>query len=214
MRGEPRHFLYSKLMCWVGLDRAIQLADQIGAQDRVSRWLRIRDEIKSAILEQGWNDRVHAFTQSFGSDDLDASNLTIPIWGFLPPNDPRVISTLEATAKGLTDEHGLLYRYRAHDGLEGEEGTFLLCTFWFAQAQAMAGRVEQAKETFSRAVGFANDLGLLAEEVDTKTRELWGNFPQAFSHIGQVNAAWAITEAERRVRELNVAEPPSLPKSA
>jgi GH15 family glucan-1,4-alpha-glucosidase len=212
MRGEPRHFLYSKLMCWVGLDRAIQLAGQIGAQDRVSRWAGIRDEIKSAILEQGWNDRVHAFTQSFGSDDLDASNLAIPIVGFLPPNDPRVISTIEATAKGLTDEHGLVYRYRAHDGLEGEEGTFLLCTFWLAKAQAMAGRVEQAKETFSRAIGFANDLGLLAEEVDPKTRELLGNFPQAFSHIGLVNAAWAISEAERRVRELNVAERPSLPK--
>jgi GH15 family glucan-1,4-alpha-glucosidase len=200
MRGEPRHFLYSKLMCWVALDRAIQLADQIGAQDRVSRWAGIRDEIKSAILEQGWNDRVHAFTQSFGSDDLDASNLAIPIVGFLPPNDPRVISTIEATAKGLTDEHGLVYRYRAHDGLEGEEGTFLLCTFWLAKAQAMAGRVEQAKETFSRAIGFANDLGLLAEEVDPKTRELLGNFPQAFSHIGLVNAAWAISEAERQVR--------------
>jgi GH15 family glucan-1,4-alpha-glucosidase len=198
IRGEPRDFLYSKLMCWVALDRAIQLAGQIGAQDRVSRWSRIRDEIKSAILDQGWNDRVHAFTQSFGSDDLDASNLTIPIWGFLPPNDPRVISTIEATAKGLTDEHGLVYRYRAHDGLEGEEGTFLLCTFWFAQVQAMAGRIEQAKETFSRAIGYANDLGLLAEEVDPKTRELLGNFPQAFSHIGLVNAAWAINEAERQ----------------
>ena len=107
-----------------------------------------------------------------------------------------------------------MYRYRAHDGLEGEEGTFLLCTFWLAQAQAMAGRVEQAKETFSRAIGFANDLGLLAEEIDPKTRELLGNFPQAFSHIGLVNAAWTISEAERRVRELNVAERPSLPKSA
>jgi GH15 family glucan-1,4-alpha-glucosidase len=200
-------------MCWVALDRAIQLAEQIGAQDRVSRWARIRDEIKNAILEQGWNDRVQAFTQSFGSDDLDASNLTIPMVGFLPPNDPRVLSTIEATAKGLTDEHGLLYRYRAHDGLEGEEGTFLLCTFWFAQAQAITGRVEQAKETFSRAVGFANDLGLLAEEVDPKTRELLGNFPQAFSHIGLVNAAWAISEAERRARESNVGERPSLPQS-
>ena len=119
MRGEPRHFLYSKLMCWVALDRAIQLAGQIGAQDRVSRWAGIRDEIKSAILAQGWNDRVHAFTQSFGSDDLDASNLAIPIVGILPPNDPRVISTIEATAKGLTDEHGLVYRYRAHDGPRG-----------------------------------------------------------------------------------------------
>ena len=125
-----------------------------------------------------------------------------------------MISTIQATVKCLTDEHGLLYRYRAPDGLEGEEGTFLLCTFWFAQAQAMAGRVEQAKETFSRAVAFANDLGLLAEEVEPKTRELLGNFPQAFSHIGLVNAAWAISEAERLIRESKVAQRPSLPQSA
>ena len=214
MRGEPRHFLYSKLMCWVALDRAVKLASQIGAKDRVSQWTTSRDEIKNAILEQGWSDRARAFTQSLGSDELDASNLTIPIVGFLPPDDPRVLSTIDAIAVRLTDEHGLVYRYRAHDGLEGEEGTFLLCTFWLAQAQAMAGRVAQAKETFSRAVRFANDLGLLAEEVDARTRELLGNFPQAFSHIGLVNAAWAIKDAERTSRKSERAEPEPLPKSA
>jgi GH15 family glucan-1,4-alpha-glucosidase len=197
MRGEPRQFLYSKLMCWVALDRAIKLADQIGARDRASHWIVSRDEITKAILQQGWSVRTRAFAQSFGSDDLDASNLMIPIVGFLPPDDPRVLSTIDAIAEQLTDDHGLVYRYRAHDGLDGEEGTFLLCTFWLAHAQALAGRVEQAKETFSRAVGFVNDLGLLAEEVDPRTRELIGNFPQAFSHIGLVNAAWAINEAER-----------------
>jgi GH15 family glucan-1,4-alpha-glucosidase len=198
MRGEPRHFLYSKLMCWVALDRAIKLAGQIGAQDRVSRWATTRDEIKSAILEQGWSERADAFTQSFGSDDLDASNLMIPIVGFLPPDDPRVLSTINAIAERLIDEQGLVYRYLAHDGLEGQEGTFLLCTFWLAHAQALAGQIQRAKETFSRAAGFANDVGLLAEEVDPRTRELLGNFPQAFSHIGLVNAAWAISQAETR----------------
>src|SRR5262249_47770744 len=132
----------------------------------------------------------------------------------LPPNDPRVISTIEATAKGLTDEHGLVYRYRAHDGLEGEEGTFLLCTFCLAKAQAMAGHISQAKKTFFAAFVFVTDLGVLDEGVDPKIRELLGNYPQAFSHIGLVNAAWEVSEAERRVRELNVAERQSLPKSA
>jgi GH15 family glucan-1,4-alpha-glucosidase len=207
MRGEPRQFLYSKLMCWVALDRAIKLADQIGARDRVSHWIASRDEITKAILQQGWSVRKRAFAQSFGSDDLDASNLMIPIVGFLPPDDPRVLSTIDAIAEQLTDDHGLVYRYRAHDGLDGEEGTFLLCTFWLAHAQALAGRVEQAKETFSRAVSFANDLGLLAEEVDPRTRELIGNFPQAFSHIGLVNAAWAINEAERGRGSAGRAEP-------
>jgi GH15 family glucan-1,4-alpha-glucosidase len=214
MRGEPRDFLYSKLMCWVALDRAIKIAEQIGAQERVSRWTAVRDEIKNAVLEQGWSERAQAFTQSFGSDDLDASNLMIPLVGFLPADDPRVLSTIDAIADNLRDEHGLIYRYRAHDGLAGDEGTFLLCTFWLSQALAKAGQIERAKDTFSAAVSFANDLGMLAEEVDPRTRELLGNFPQAFSHIGLVNAAWAISEAERQLTERGQARAPSLPKSA
>ena len=198
IRGEPRDSVYSKLMCWVALDRAIDLAGLLRAPDRVSRWTGARDEIRRAILERGWSDRAQAFTQAFGSDDLDASNLMMPIVGFLPGDDPRILSTLRATAARLTDQHGLVYRYRAHDGLEGEEGTFLLCTFWLAQAWALAGEVERASDTFERAAAFANDVGLLSEEVDPATRELLGNFPQAFSHIGLVNAAWVITEAEGR----------------
>ena len=125
-----------------------------------------------------------AFTQSFGSDDLDASNLMIPIVGFLPADDPRVLATIDAIEKRLTDERGLVYRYLAADGLEGEEGTFLLCTFWLAQALAMSGQPARAREVFDRAAAFVNDVGLLAEEVDPHSDELLGNFPQAFSHIG------------------------------
>ena len=198
IRGEPRHFLYSKLMCWVALDRAITLADRLDAADRVDRWRRARDQIADVILANGWSETAGAFTQSFGSDDLDASNLMMAIVGFLPANDPRMRATIDATAERLTDERGLVYRYRAHDGLEGREGTFLLCTFWLAEAQALAGELDEAKETFRRAVSFVNDVGLLSEEVDPETGELLGNFPQAFSHIGLVNAAWAISEAERR----------------
>jgi GH15 family glucan-1,4-alpha-glucosidase len=197
IRGDPQHFLYSKLMCWVALDRALGLADLLGARDRVDRWRREREEIAAAIGSEGWSDRAGAFSQALGSDELDASALMLPIVGFLPGSDPRMIATIAAIEERLTDDHGLVYRYRAHDGLEGEEGTFLLCTFWLAQAQALAGQSQKARATFERASSFANDLGLLAEEVDPATRELLGNFPQAFSHIGLINAAWAISETER-----------------
>jgi alpha,alpha-trehalase len=201
IRGEPRDFLYSKLMCWVALDRAVGMADLLGAKERVEAWTATRDEIRAAILEHGWSDRAGAFTQAFGSDHLDASNLMLAITGFLPGDDPRMKATIDAIAERLTDERGLVWRYRAADGLEGEEGTFLLCTFWLAQAQALAGEVEEAKATFERAAAYANDLGLLAEEVDVGGGEMIGNYPQAFSHIGLVNAAWAIVEAERRAAD-------------
>jgi GH15 family glucan-1,4-alpha-glucosidase len=198
VRGEPRDFLYSKLMCWVALDRAITLADRLDAAHRVDRWKTTRDEIAEAILTQGWSDEAGAFTQAFGSEDLDASNLMMPIVGFIPADDPRMKATIDAIADRLTDERGLVYRYLSHDGLDGEEGTFLLCTFWLAHAQALAGELDKAKQTFESAISFCNDVGFLAEEVDARTGELLGNFPQAFSHIGLVNAAWAITEAVRR----------------
>jgi alpha,alpha-trehalase len=197
IRGQPRHFLYSKLMCWVALDRAISLAEPLDADDRVEGWTVTRDEIRAAILERGWSEAAGAYTQTFGGDDLDASNLMLAITGFLPGDDPRMKATIEATATRLTDERGLVWRYRAADGLEGEEGTFLLCTFWLAQAQALAGWVAQARATFERAAGYINDVGLLAEEVDVSGAEMIGNYPQAFSHIGLINAAWAITEAEQ-----------------
>ncbi len=198
IRGEPRDFLYSKLMCWVALDRAINLAEQLDARDRVPGWTEARDEIRAAILEHGWSEQAGAFGQAFGSDDLDASNLMLAITGFLPADDPRMKATIHATAARLTDERGLVYRYLAHDGLTGAEGTFLLCTFWLAQAQALAGQLDQATATFERAIAAINDVGLLAEEVDVATGEMIGNFPQAFSHIGLVNAAWAISQAGPR----------------
>ena len=206
IRGEARDFLYSKLMCWVALDRAIALAPHLGAEDRAGEWAAARDEIRAAIVENGWNDAAGAYTQAFGSEDLDASNLMLAITGFLPGDDPRLKATIDATAARLTDERGLVYRYLAHDGLAGEEGTFLLCTFWLAQAQALAGEVDQATATFERAVAAINDVGLLAEEVDASSGEMIGNFPQAFSHIGLVNAAWAISQARLHVPQAAPAE--------
>ncbi len=196
VRGGPRDFLYSKLMCWVALDRAIDLADRLAAHERVEAWTETRELIREAILTQGWSEKAGAYTQSFDSDELDASVLMMPIVGFLPGTDPRMRATIDAIADRLTDAHGLVYRYRAADGLEGEEGTFLLCTFWLAHAFALAGEIERARTTFEQALAYVNDVGLLAEEVDPETGELLGNFPQAFSHIGLVNAAWAISQAE------------------
>ena len=201
VRGEPRHFLYSKVMCWVALDRAIALADVLGAGDRVDEWKRAREEIWDFVVTEGWSEQAGAFTQYVGSGALDASNLMMPIVGFLPADDPRMLATIDAVEERLTDHRGLVYRYRTEsgqnaDGLAGEEGTFLLCTFWLAQALAAAGRLARARAVFDRAARYVNDVGLLAEEVDPATGDLLGNFPQAFSHIGLINAAWAIAGAE------------------
>ncbi len=201
VRGEPRDFVYSKLMCWVALDRAVALADRLDASDRVEAWKQTQAQIREAILTKGWSDRANAFTQSFGSDELDASNLMLPLVGFLPADDPKVLATIKATEERLTDDRGLVFRYRSADSLEGEEGTFLLCTFWLAQALARAGQPARARTVFERAAAFVNDVGLLAEEVDPVSGELLGNFPQAFSHIGLVNAAWAISQAELKAAD-------------
>jgi len=196
MRGAPRHHVYSKVMCWVALDRAIDMADLLQASEKVPAWSSAREEIREAILGRGWNEEVGAFTQSFDSEALDASALIIPIVGFLPPADRRVLQTIEAIEAGLTDAAGLVLRYAGDDGLEGEEGSFILCTFWLAEAHALAGNVDHARAVFERAASRANDLGLLSEEIDLHSGAMIGNFPQAFSHIGLINAAWAISRAE------------------
>ena len=196
MRGEARHFLHSKLMCWVALDCALALPELLKAPEHEEVWSLAREEVRSAILEQGWSEQAGAFTQAFGSTDLDASVLMMPIVGFLPATDPQMRATIDAIDQRLTDAHGLVYRYRAGDGLASKEGTFLLCTFWLAHALALAGELKRATHTFERAAAYANDIGLLAEEVDPESGELLGNFPQAFSHIGLVNAAWAISQAQ------------------
>jgi GH15 family glucan-1,4-alpha-glucosidase len=196
IRSERRHFVYSKLMCWVAAHRGVQLAGLLGAQERVPRWRRVRDEIRAAIEEHAWNEEVGAYTQAFGSDVLDASTLMLPLTGFTPADDPRMLATIHAIGERLTDERGLVYRYAdMDDGLAGAEGTFLLCTFWLAEALALAGEVDEAQRVFERAAAAANDVGLMAEEVDSRNGELLGNFPQAFSHIGLINAAWMISHA-------------------
>ncbi len=201
VRGDPRHFLYSKLMCWVALDRAVRMADQLHAVHRVDEWSATAAAIRAAILDQGWSEQIGAFTQSFGSLELDAAALMLPIVGFLPATDPRMVSTVDAIISGLSDPRGLVYRYKPEsgvDGVSGGEGTFLLCTFWLARVLAESGRLAEARGVFENAVSHVNDVGLLAEEIDSATGEQLGNFPQAFSHVGLVNAAWSIQQAERR----------------
>lgn len=194
-RGEPLHYTYSKLMCWVALERAVDMAQALGASDRVDEWSGTRDRIADAILSRGWNDALGAFTQTFDGDVVDASVLMIPIVGFLSGDDGRVRSTMDVIDQRLSSADGLVWRNEA-DRDQGQ-GAFLIATFWMAHALAVAGDVEAARRRFERAAACANDVGLLAEEVDVTTGELMGNYPQAFSHIGLVNAAWAIATAER-----------------
>ncbi|MGZ4279595.1 MAG: glycoside hydrolase family 15 protein, partial [Solirubrobacteraceae bacterium] len=202
MRGEPRHHLSSKVLCWAALDRAVKLAPALGEHADAARWATERDRIREAIVTRGWSDARQAYAQSFGSDELDAAVLLMVIYGFLPATDARMRSTIEAIDRELT-EGGMVLRYRNQeglnaDGLSGEEGTFAVCTFWLASALAQAGEVDRAEEVFARLVGAANDLGLLGEEVDTATGEQLGNFPQAYSHIGFITAAWEIDQARAR----------------
>jgi alpha,alpha-trehalase len=203
MRGEPRHHVSSKVLCWVALDRAIALAPQLGERANVEHWTAEGEQIREAVLTRGWSEARQAYAQSFDSDELDAAQLLMPIFGFLPATDERMRSTIEAIARDLTED-GLVLRYRNQegmnaDGLSGEEGTFVICSFWLVSALAKAGEVDRAEALFDKLVSYANDLGLLAEEIDTARGELLGNFPQAFSHIGLITAAWEIDKARGRV---------------
>ena len=195
VRGGLRHFLYSKLLCWVALDRAVRLAGRRQPRADVSKWERERDAIREKILTDGYNERVGAFTQYLGGEALDASALIIPQTGFLPPTDPRVKSTVEHVRERLTS-HGLVYRYLNEDGLPGGEGTFALCSFWLVDNLALQGRVDEARELFERVVGYASDLGLLSEEIDPVNDELLGNYPQGFSHLALIRSAINISRAE------------------
>ena len=199
MRGEPLHHLSSKVMCWAALDRAIDLAPRLGEFARVEAWTAEREKIREAILTRGWSEQKQAFAQSFDSDELDGAALLMPLTGFLPATDPRMRSTIEAIARELTED-GLVLRYRAQeglnaDGLSGEEGTFVVCSFWLVSALALAGEVDRAEALYDELAGYANDLGLLGEEIDTATGEQLGNFPQAYSHIGLITSAAHIDRA-------------------
>jgi GH15 family glucan-1,4-alpha-glucosidase len=187
-RDAERHYTSSKVMCWVALDRAVRLADRLGDGADAERWAQARDEVRSSVLEQAWCASVGAYTGAFGSDRLDASVLLLPLVGFLPADDERMRATIEAVASGLTTEDGLVYRW------DGDTATFVICSYWLVECLALAGETDRAAALFERVTAHANDLGLLAEEIDAHTGEQLGNFPQAFSHVGLINAAWQLTQ--------------------
>jgi GH15 family glucan-1,4-alpha-glucosidase len=200
IRTQPRHFVYSKLMVYVALDRALRLADRFGLPADRERWTTTRDAVRKTILERGYNEERGAFVQAFGTTALDAANLLIPLMGFLPADDPRVQSTIDLYLEELT-ENGLVYRYRtddeeADDGLEGHEGAFGLTTFWMVDALALSGRLDEACEMFEGLARRANHVGLYSEEFDPRSGAFLGNFPQAFTHIGFINSAIYIAHAE------------------
>ena len=200
-RGGRKQFVYSKLMCWVALDRGLRLAEKRSLPADRERWLEVRDEIYEEIMEKGWNERHQTFVQAYGDDTLDASNLMMPLVFFLSAKDPRMLSTLEAINRSPREgglvSNSLVYRYdveKSPDGLAGEEGTFNLCTFWLVEALTRSGRVKEARLIFEQMLGYANHLGLYAEETGPSGEAL-GNFPQAFTHLTLISAAFNLDRA-------------------
>lgn len=190
MRGGPQQFVYSKLLCWVALDRGISLSRELKVdKSRRDRWVWTRERIRHTILTRGWSDKLGAFRQVLDEDQLDATALMIPLLRFLPPLDPRMRQTVATIQRDLTDENGFVYRYRRDDGLGASEGTFLLCSFWLVDNLALQGQVVPAQHLFERLTSHGNDLGLFSEELDPDSGELLGNFPQALTHLAIVNAA-------------------------
>jgi GH15 family glucan-1,4-alpha-glucosidase len=200
VRGEDRHFVHSKLMCWVALDRGVAMIEGWGKRGPLDRWREVREAIREDLVEHGYDEEVGAFTQSYDGDAMDATGLLIPLVGFLPATDDRVTGTIDAVQERLADGP-FVHRYDGDDGLPGEEGAFLFCSFWLVQALTLAGRVEEAREVFAELVDYASPLDLYAEELDTDTERFLGNFPQAFSHVGIVDAAVYLAHAEGRGHE-------------
>ncbi|MCA9471697.1 MAG: glycoside hydrolase family 15 protein [Nitrospirales bacterium] len=206
VRGGPQHFVYSKLMCWVALDRGIRLADKRSFPADRERWLQVRDQIYEEIMSKGWDSTRQAFVQRYGNTSLDAANLMLPLVFFVSPTDPRMLKTLDAIKqspdKGGLVSNGLVYRYNiaeTQDGLDGEEGTFNICTFWLVEAMTRAGKVDRtrlddARLLFEQMLGYANHLGLFAEETGHHGEAL-GNFPQAFTHLALISAAFNLDRA-------------------
>ena len=195
MRGPRRHFAHSKVMAWVALDRAVRSIERGGSRRTPKQWGALRDEIHDQVCRQGFDAGMNSFVQYYGSQHLDASLLMIPLVGFLPADDPRMIGTVKAIEKGLMQDH-LVARYTvdpAVDGLPHGEGQFLACSFWLADNYHLQGRHQDAERLFERLLKIRNDVGLLSEEYDPQAKRMLGNFPQAFSHIGLVNTAFNLS---------------------
>ncbi|MGN6669638.1 MAG: glycoside hydrolase family 15 protein, partial [Trinickia sp.] len=203
VRSGPRQFTFSKVMAWVAFDRAIRSAEKFKLSGPVDRWRTVRDRIHADVCEKGWNEEIQSFTQVYGGNDFDASLLLMPLLGFLPPDDPRVISTMEAIQRELTFE-GFVRRYLTHkvdDGLPPGEGVFLACSFWMVDNLALQGRMDEAHAMYERLLGLVNDVGLLSEEYDPQTKRFTGNFPQAFSHVALVHTGLNLMRHEQSIAQ-------------
>ena len=210
VRGGRRHFTHSKVMAWVALDRAILSAEEFGLEGPLDRWRSVRQRIHEEVCRKGHDHDLGSFVQSYGSRDLDASLLLLPLVGFLPPCDPRVRGTVSAIQRRLLVDETFVLRYdteNAADGLPPGEGAFLACSFWLADNLILLGRHEEAGRLFERLLALRNDVGLLAEEYDPVARRQVGNFPQAFSHIALANTARNLTQAAKPARERTAKAP-------
>jgi GH15 family glucan-1,4-alpha-glucosidase len=208
-RAEPQHHVHSKLMIWLALDRAIAIAPLFGGDRFETAWRQAQRQIRAEILEQGFDPARGSFVGAYGGKALDATALLLPIYDFLPPTDPRILQTVDRVQEELGDGV-FLRRYRTDDGIDADEGAFVLCGFWLAEALALCGRLDDALATFHDHLSAANHLGLLSEEVDAATRAPLGNTPQAFSHLGLIQCA-ARLDLALRLRDEGISEPPRLP---
>ncbi len=189
VRGGKRHFVYSKVMLWVALDCGLDMADALHLPGDRDRWRQVRKMIRAEVMEKGWSEQLQAFKQSYEDETLDASNLLLPVMGFIDGTDPRMIATIDATIAHLVS-NGLCYRYRnAPEGVKGKDASFVLCTFWLINALILAKRQDEAAAWFEQMLSRSTSLGLFSEEIDPESGELLGNFPQAFSHLGVINVA-------------------------
>jgi GH15 family glucan-1,4-alpha-glucosidase len=193
IRNEQKHFTFSKVLCWVAMDRGVKIASMINMPDYVEKWSVLRDEIKADIMHNAWNESVGAFTQVYGSKELDASNLLMESYGFISGDNPKYKSTVHATEKALARD-GLMYRYKNTDDFGAPKSSFTICTFWLITALYRIGEKARAKAMFERVLGYSNHLGLFSEDIDFETKALLGNFPQAYSHLALIETAITISE--------------------
>ena len=194
-REEDRHFTFSKVLCWVAIDRAIKVAELFSKEYKASKWREIEKEIRNDIHLNAWNEEVNAFTQSYGSSEMDASVLLMESYGFIDAKDPKFMSTVDAIGKELNND-GLLYRYKNKDDFGLPSSSFTICTFWYINSLSKIGKKEEATKQFEQLLSYSNHLGLFSEDIDFKSKRLLGNFPQAYSHLALIETAMNLTKLE------------------
>jgi GH15 family glucan-1,4-alpha-glucosidase len=187
-REEDQHFTFSKVLCWVAIDKAIKVAELLGRTSKLARWRLLEETIRVDILEHAWNDEVKAYTQAYGSKDLDASVLLMESFGFIQAKHPKFVSTVKAIERELSND-GLLYRYKNEDDFGLPSSSFTICTFWFINSLYKIGEEDRARKMFNQLLSYSNHLGLFSEDIDFETKRLLGNFPQAYSHLALIETA-------------------------